>query len=357
MEVLDALLARHRKELRDLQSRITQKKKNATKKTKRGVLSECEALERDIKERHQREVRGITGVVNEGGEGEAEAEAEGEREGEDDAVAGEEGLSGKMGEMGLGSDSKAPNGIIILEPQPSPSSPQTTAATSSNTNTTNNDNNNNNNHISPSSQPRRPKPNRAKARLARRAAEIEAQATAAAQEASTQPDLRAAELATLRSRFSTLGLTEQDIPPDGHCLYSAFADQLEWVGLPVEAPLDPSERGESRNYKLARLACANYLNQNKNEFAPFLDWDAGEDMEGHIVKVRDTAEWGGQMEVLALAKAYGVVANVVQAEGGVIRMGEDEAGDGNNKTKEVWLAYYRHRFGLGEHYNSLRAKR
>ncbi|KAF8429604.1 hypothetical protein EV426DRAFT_556947 [Tirmania nivea] len=310
------LLARHRKELKDLQSRITQKKKNATKRTRRGVSEECERLERDLKEKHEREAKEITGGPAEGGE-EAEEAAE--------------QLAEKVGSLTVQS-AEPPNSA-----KSSKSAPPL-----------------------PPAQPRPHKPNRAKARLARRAAEMEAQMAAAAAEAANQPDRRTLELAALRERCQSLGLTEQDIPPDGHCLYSAFADQLEWVGLPFDAALDQPLDGGQRKYRHTRAACADYLANHKPSFEPFLDYDVGEDMDGHIAKVRDTAEWGGQMEVLALAKAYGVVANVVQAEGGVIRMGEEEddgGGGGGVGKKEVWLAYYRHSFGLGEHYNSLRAKR
>lgn len=326
LSALDTLLARHRKELKDLQSRVTQKKKNATKKTRRGVNEECERLERDLKEKHEKELRDITG-----------APAEEVHEEQPESAAVEE-LAGEVNDLDLKSTEK-PNGVKPPVLAPSSSTPTT----------------------STSPQPQSHKPNRAKARLARRAAELEAQVAAAAAEAATIPDRRATELAALHARCTTLGLVEQDIPPDGHCLYSAFADQLEWVGLPLDAALDKPSDGEKHKYKLTRQACAGYLTKHKASFEPFLDFDAGEDMDGHIAKVRDTAEWGGQMEVLALAKAYGVVANVVQAEGGVIRMGDEEedggAGSGAEKTKEVYLAYYRHRYGLGEHYNSLRAKR
>jgi len=310
---LEALLTRHRKELRDLQSRITQKKKNATKKTRRGVIEECERLERDLKEKHGREVAEIVG---------GPAEGEGEKE-----EMPAEALAEKLQSLAVPSTEPS-DGAKSSEPTP------------------------------PSAQPRSHKPSRAKARLARRAAEMEAQMAAAAAEAANQPDRRIVELAALHERCKTLGLTEQDIPPDGHCLYSAFADQLEWVGLRLDAALDQPLDGEQRKYRHTRVACADYLTKHKPSFEPFLD---GGDMDGHIAKVRDTAEWGGQMEVLALAKAYGVVANVVQAEGRVIRMGEEEEENGGGtekkKREEVWLAYYRHSFGLGEHYNSLRAKR
>src|ERR1700761_1940279 len=53
---MEETLARHRKEKRDLQARITQKKKNATKKTRKGVNDECERLERELAEKHQAEL-------------------------------------------------------------------------------------------------------------------------------------------------------------------------------------------------------------------------------------------------------------------------------------------------------------
>ena len=314
---LETLLARHRKELKDLQSRITQKKRNATKKTRRGVNEECERLERDLKEMHEAEVKEITGGLTE----------------EEEEPADE--LAEKVEECLTVQSTEPPNGA-----KPAKSAP-------------------------PPAQPQSHKPNRAKARLARRAAEMEAQVAAAAAEAASQPDRRTVELAALREHCKALGLSEQDILPDGHCLYSAFADQLEWVGLPLDAALDQPLEGEQQKYRHTRVACADYLTKHKPSFEPFLDYDTGEDMDEHIAKVRDTAEWGGQMEVLALAKAYGVVANIVQAGGGIIRMGEGEEGEeggggggsGAGKKQEVWLAYYRHSFGLGEHYNSLRAKR
>ena len=350
---LDTLLARHCKELRDLQSRITQKKKSATKRTRRGVNDECERLERDLEERHAQEI----------------AEAKGEPLEEHQRPEQEETDDGNDELLAEGVDS------LKLESAQTPNGPEIPITRTA---------------ISPSEVFKPRKPNRAKARLARRAAEMEAQVAAAALEASLQPDRRAAELAALRERFSALGLTEHEIRPDGHCLYSAFADQLDWLGIPLAAglvslgqdqdhdhdkpavvPIDRAGAG-TRPYKLARLACARYLAEHRASFEPFLDCDAtataGEDMDAHIAKVRDTAEWGGQMEVLALAKAYGVVANVVQAEGAVLRMGEDADADADadpgvagasrwGKQDDVWLAYYRHSYGLGEHYNSLRTSK
>jgi OTU domain-containing protein 6 len=73
------------------------------------------------------------------------------------------------------------------------------------------------------------------------------------------------------------------------------------------------------------------------------------------------------LELSALANAYGVEIRVVQGEGRVEVVKPDAtiagAGDGDTdgdaakkeeERKTLWLAYYRHGYGLGEHYNSLR---
>ena len=76
-------------------------------------------------------------------------------------------------------------------------------------------------------------------------------------------------------------------------------------------------------------------------------------MDYYVFKVRETGEWGGQLELMALARRYGVTIRVLQGDGRVEEIIGDGV-DGAEDKKEVWLAYYRHGFGLGEHYNSLR---
>lgn len=273
---MEDLLSRHQKEVHDLTSRITQKKKGATKKTRKGINTECEALEADLKARHAREIAEL-----EDPDSALATEPDGEEEEEEE----------EMPETNT-TEPKEPT-----TPNPAPPSPTK-------------------------------KPSRQKARLARRAADLAALSAAAEAEAASTPDRRTQELATMQERLSTLNLTEHAIAPDGHCLYAAFADQM----------------AGQVDYRAARRKCAEFMREHRVDFEPFLE----EEFEEHVRKVGETAEWGGQTEVLALAKAYGVVVNVVQAEGrGVERMNED--GDG-----EVWLGYYRHSFGLGEHYNSLR---
>ncbi|KAH0101187.1 hypothetical protein KCU96_g3081, partial [Aureobasidium melanogenum] len=61
---MEELQQRHRKEAKDLQSKITQKKKAATKKTRKGVNDECDNLERDMKARHQEEIQAMTAPID-----------------------------------------------------------------------------------------------------------------------------------------------------------------------------------------------------------------------------------------------------------------------------------------------------
>ncbi|KAJ2980813.1 hypothetical protein NUW58_g6844 [Xylaria curta] len=96
METLDAIQARHRKEQRDLQSRITSKKKNATKKTRKGVNEECAALERDLKERQGQEIAALNG------EGDVEEQEE----------EGEEEPNG-VGQKGDEQSTETRNGIAV----------------------------------------------------------------------------------------------------------------------------------------------------------------------------------------------------------------------------------------------------
>ena len=62
---MDELLAKHRKEQKDLQGRITQKKKSATKKTRKGVNDDCERMQRELTERQQAEIAELNGESTE----------------------------------------------------------------------------------------------------------------------------------------------------------------------------------------------------------------------------------------------------------------------------------------------------
>ncbi|KAI0470618.1 OTU-domain-containing protein [Xylariaceae sp. FL0804] len=412
METLELVQARHRKEQRDLQSRVTSKKKNATKKTRRGINDECATLERELKERQERELNAALLDGEDADAAGADAEPDGaaaaaDQEAEEDREKGEEeedadgstGLTRKLRDTSL---SSPPAGGVTetkktkpttttttpqsQEPQQTPAAPAPATA----------------------SPPAPPPPlsssgagagagkkrNRQRERLARRAAEQSAAAEQAAREAADQPDLRAGERARLETAFRARGLVEHEIAPDGHCLFAAVADQLALLrgkgGMGkggVEGRGGGEGEGEGHGYVATRRAATAYMAAHRDDFAPFLDLgdvdldngvngeDGGDGFDGYVRRMRDTAEWGGQPELLALASRYGVEINIVQDHGRVetIRPQGEPDGDEEMKKKKkkekgaevegeveddddrrIWLAYYRHGYGLGEHYNSLR---
>jgi len=290
---MDELLARHRKELRDLQSRITNQKKQATKKTRKAVNSECDNLEAETRSRHAWEIHELQNPSS-------------------------DNPTPTQANDPANDNVYIPPPLLDSEPETEPSKPPLITKPP------------------PPATNEGKKPNRQKARLARRAAEVAAASEAAAQEASSLPNLRERELAVMATLLKTHNLAEHQIAPDGHCLYSAFSHSLRTASVGLETL--------PKDYKEARARCAAFMRDNRGDFEAFLE----EDFEEHVRKVESTAEWGGQTEVLALGRAFGVKVKVLQAEGrGVERM-NDEAEKG-----EVWLGYYRHAFGLGEHYNSL----
>ncbi|KAF3100592.1 hypothetical protein TWF706_006145 [Orbilia oligospora] len=322
---MEDLLTLHRKQLRDLQSVITQKKKSATKKTRRGVNDDCERLERELKEKQASEIVALEKELNPNSAADGD-----ENEGSSETVVGdnpeleeekeEQDISSKLQETTLEDPTTATNHERIEPPSSSSSSSK--------------------------------KPNRAKARRARRAAQIEEITAQAQQEAATQPNPRAIEAERMKQLFAENGLTEIQIAPDGHCLYSAFATGLEGAGIPLsdESTSSSLEGTKQRGYTFTRKAAGRYIESHPDDFTPFLE--EGETLDGHVRKVTSTAEWGGQMELLALAKEYGVTVKVVQAQGvGVTAMNEEEG-----EKADVWLAYHRKGYGLGEHYNALRKK-
>ncbi|KAK4444840.1 hypothetical protein QBC34DRAFT_179225 [Podospora aff. communis PSN243] len=312
-ETLEQVQARHRKEVKDLQSRITNKKKNATKKNRKGVNHECAELERQMKERQEEELRKFLGGEDEEENPEDDKELELEEK--------PNGSANATKDPDVDSVTDKLKSVTVEEGQTQGGAGK--------------------------------KRNRQKERLARRAAEQEAAAVAAETEASTMVDHRGIERAYMNREFKAHALKEKDIEPDGHCLFSAVADQLEANGIPLVAGEEVgvgSGGPGGGGYKVVRRAAAEYMQGHREDFEGFLE----EPFEAYVTKIRDTAEWGGQLELSALANAYGVEIKVVQdGRTEVVRpLGEKE--EGEEELKTLWLAYYRHGYGLGEHYNSLR---
>ena len=66
-------------------------------------------------------------------------------------------------------------------------------------------------------------------------------------------------------------------------------------------------------------------------------------------RVANSSDWGGQLELRALAMALQVPIHVFSAEGDIIRMGEEF----HHTQEPLQLTYHLHYYTLGEHFNSV----
>ncbi|KAI5115716.1 hypothetical protein M0805_009265 [Coniferiporia weirii] len=166
----------------------------------------------------------------------------------------------------------------------------------------------------------------------------------------------------IKSVCDDLGLAMFEINPDGHCLYAAIADQLRILGIIPSA---------DAHYATARAAAAVYMAAHPDAFLPFLPSVEGEDSAGageegvmgplefgrYCANVRSSAVWGGEPEILALSRAYGIPIHVVQAGRPSIVVHDPNGGQiASEDKKVVRISYHRRMYGLGEHYNSLRPR-
>lgn len=167
---------------------------------------------------------------------------------------------------------------------------------------------------------------------------------------------------TINKTCDELGVKMWEINPDGHCLFSAVADQLAILGIV------PSSQA---TYTETRRAAADYIQAHPDDFLPFLPSLEGEDsagstesglmsqqeFEAYCAKIRDTAVWGGEPEILALSKAYNVPIHVIQGPAPHIVVHNPSDTPPPDDSRVVRISYHRRMYGLGEHYNSLRPKR
>lgn len=288
MSELELLLAKHRKEVKDLTATITGMKKQASKKTRKQVNKKCQEMEAELKERHAREVRALNGDE--------------EADQDDDDVSPEKLLA--QLELEKGNSEETPG----TKPEDMPEAPKK-------------------------------KRNRQKERLARRQAEEDKMRAEAEKEAEGQVDYGKLEKESLDELCKKMKLIQHDILPDGNCLFASIADQLK-VRHGIEVLVQE-----------LREKAADHIKANEAQFQPFL-FDENTltmgDIDEYVQKMKSTSEWGGDMEILALAKVYDAPISVLIAGSALHRVNEEGA------HQELKLVYYKHAYGLGEHYNSLR---
>lgn len=283
---MDALRARHKQEQRDLVARVTAMKKQALKKTRRLVNSQCAQMEMDLQAQHQREVAELAGDA--------------------DDVLPEMLL--------LAIDAPAPESAPESAPQSTPSAPA-------------------------GDQTAPKKRNRAKERLAKRQAEVDAVRAQAQAEAADAVDYRAIEQESMAQLLRTQNLELKEIQPDGHCLFRSLQDQLQ-VRHDIEVSVEA-----------LRKQAADYIRAHPDDFVPYLFDEqtmALRDIGEYTAELESTAMWGLDMEIMALAQVYGCPVRVLVA--GSAPLTFNEAAEAPRLT----VAFYKHSYGLGEHYNLCR---
>lgn len=176
---------------------------------------------------------------------------------------------------------------------------------------------------------------------AAREAELEAERERELREAG--PSKRDLELQSLAASLAALRPPREvlEVSADGHCLYRSVADQLKRVcpGL-LEGP--PHEAHEE-----VRRVCAASLRRRADSYSPFAEFKDGEDFDGYCNRVENTSDWGGELELRALADELGVQIEVHRAEEPPLLLGE--AGD----RHVLHVAFHRYYLVMGEHYNSV----
>eukprot|EP00928_Gymnodinium_smaydae_P062376 TRINITY_DN46259_c0_g1_i1.p1 TRINITY_DN46259_c0_g1~~TRINITY_DN46259_c0_g1_i1.p1 ORF type:complete len:303 (+),score=94.63 TRINITY_DN46259_c0_g1_i1:58-966(+) len=159
------------------------------------------------------------------------------------------------------------------------------------------------------------------------------------------PSARELELAAIAARLARLKPPQRvfEVAADGNCLYHAVGDQLRRAGYQLRS-------GSSSTFQEVRSLCADFLRRSPEEYAPFAELADGEDYDGYCNRVEQSADWGGELELRALADGLGAQIVVHRAEAAEpLMLGSDR----NGALPPLQVAYHRHYYALGEHYNSV----
>ncbi|KAF2314959.1 hypothetical protein GH714_037331 [Hevea brasiliensis] len=124
----------------------------------------------------------------------------------------------------------------------------------------------------------------------------------------------------LKQKLEPLGLTVNEIKPDGHCLYRAIENQL------------------------AVLSGENMMEGDS-------DISLEERFENYCKEVECTSAWGGQLELGALIHCLRRPIMIYSGSFPDVEMGKEYKFESSSGS--ILLSYHKHAFGLGEHYNSV----
>ena len=194
------------------------------------------------------------------------------------------------------------------------------------------------------------KPSRAQQRfLAKQEKEKQERERLLAGAQSAKPSARDLEANALADQVANLGLRIVDIPPDGDCLFGAVAHQRRF-------------HDDDDTVSIAKLRdlAASTMQKYPAMFLPFLP--EGDSLDAYCAKVRTPAEWGGQLELRALALALRRPIFVYSARAPVVKMCHQDFPTATAYRRAFFISvlrdlplavtYHENLYALGEHYNS-----
>ncbi|OAY49576.1 OVARIAN TUMOR DOMAIN-containing deubiquitinating enzyme 5 [Manihot esculenta] len=159
----------------------------------------------------------------------------------------------------------------------------------------------------------------------------------------------------LKGKLEPLGLSVNEIKPDGHCLYRAVEDQLAVL----------SGGSSPYTYQDLRKMVASYMREHASDFVPFFlsenvtegesDNSLADRFENYCKDVESTSAWGGQLELGALTHCLRRHILIYSGSFPDVDMGKEYKSNGGSDSSSgsILLSYHKHAYGLGEHYNSV----
>jgi OTU domain-containing protein 6 len=109
-------------------------------------------------------------------------------------------------------------------------------------------------------------------------------------------------------------------------------------------------------YAYIGALCADTLQANQDEFAPFCEYSDGvTNFDQYADRVRKSAEWGGHLELRALGMALDRPIQVYSLQMGSkpLSIHDEQRNEGKTTKAPIRLSYHLHYYALGEHYNQI----
>lgn len=168
------------------------------------------------------------------------------------------------------------------------------------------------------------------------------------------PSAREVELDRIQAALAALSppMRVVEVASDGHCLYRAVAKQLCLAAsLPPAAAAVrrdcEAEGGGAGGFRSVRRCAAASLRENAEDLAAFVEGDFG----AHCERVEESADWGGHVELQALARKLQLPILVHRAGEPPLEVGGPAEAEG----AAIHVSYHHSYYALGEHYNSVEA--